>query len=46
MRLLNVSYDPTREFYQDYNATFAPYALFRHMTIFEYVVFGSCETAA
>jgi sulfate transport system substrate-binding protein len=25
--LLNVSYDPTREFYQDYNAAFAKYWL-------------------
>src|SRR5438477_8178305 len=24
-KLLNVSYDPTREFYQDYNAAFARY---------------------
>ena len=25
VKLLNVSYDPTREFYQDYNAVFAKY---------------------
>lgn len=25
VRLLNISYDPTREFYQDYNTTFAKY---------------------